>query len=364
MLALALGAGCEAPPEVAYVTERLEIAPDFDYPVCEGTLEHLDEHVTFVEDQLTRWIPPGERVRYYWLTQGVDGWCSEGATGCYYPGTRIVIANSGTVRHELVHAVLDAEAQTNLFLEEALAEVFSGVGAYHELDDGRPTPSQLLWLSREEYKRGDLDYVVASHFMSYLHRDYGVVPLRGLAAQVIDGASPDQLELEFAHEFDRPFSTIETEYVENAPSFFRGLGESQVPTAKVSGLPTEVELDCAQAHTYGPLADGSAGMFRVYELHVPVTGEYELSLQGDAELEVQVVDLRRQRAWGNVVDWHNPVMVHDSRLPPVRAGRKRRLELRSGRHLLVFYSTGYERSLGTLETTFIPPPDPAPDRHP
>jgi hypothetical protein len=363
-LLAALGA-CQAPPEVAYTTERLEIAPDFDYPVCEGTLEHLDGHVTFVEDQLTRWIPPGERIRFYWLTGGVEDWCSEGAAGCYYPGTRVVIGDSSTVTHEIVHAVLDAEARTNLFLEEALAEAFSGVGAYHDPeDDDRPAPSELLWLSPGEYKKGDLDYVVASHFMSYLRRAHGVVPIRGLAAQVVAGASPEELEYEFAHEFEQPFPALEAEYVEGAPNFIRGLGEDQASPARLGAAAIEVELDCGESHTYGPQADGSAGMFRVYQTRVEEAGEYELNFDGDPSLRLKIVDLRRQRAWGNVVDWHNPIAVDDDRLPQLEGGDRASVDLREGLHLLVFSTEGYDPNRATLQVEFVPPPDPSTQRTP
>lgn len=364
LVVAALG-GCEAPPEVAYTTERLEIAPDFDYPVCQGTLDHLDGHVTFVEDQLTRWIPPGERVRFYWLTRGLQDWCSEGAAGCYYPGTRIVIGDSSTVTHEIVHAVLDAEARTNLFLEEALAEAFSGVGAYHDPDDdARPSPSELLWLSPDEYRQGDLDYVVASHFMSYLRSAHGVAPVRGLAAQVVAGASPDELEIEFDYEFDQPFSSLEAEYVEGAPTFIRGLGENQATVAAVGPAAIDVELDCGEVHTYGPNADGSAGMFRVFQTQVPQAGEYDIAIHGHPDLELRIVDLRRQRGWGNVIDWHNPVVLDDAKLPAMHGGDRLRVNLRSGLHLMVFSTEGYDPSRASLQMQYVPPPDPWTQRTP
>ncbi len=353
--ALALGAGgCQEAPAVAYVTDRLEIAPDFDYPVCEGTLQRLDKHVTFVEDELAQWIPPGERIRFYWLTDGVGGWCSDGATGCYYPGTRIVIGDSSTVTHEIVHSVLDAEAQTNLFLEEALAELFSGVGAYHRPGRGnRPAPSELLWLSPADYRQGDLDYVVASHFMSYLYRAHGKAPIRGLASSVVSGASPSELEVEFDAEFDGPFPEIEANYMAKAYHYYRGLRDPLVPAAQLGAGPVELELDCDGSHTYGPRWDGEPGMYRVFSTWVPQPTRFALKLHGEDPLELQIVSLKQQRDLGHVVDWNNPGTIEGIDLPHLVGGEETVVNLHAGTHLLVFSTPGYEGTLATLESQVL-----------
>ncbi|MEM6992707.1 MAG: hypothetical protein AAF721_19490 [Myxococcota bacterium] len=44
--------GCGELPAVQYETDRLQIAVDFDAPLCEGTLAALDEHVSRVESTL------------------------------------------------------------------------------------------------------------------------------------------------------------------------------------------------------------------------------------------------------------------------------------------------------------------------
>ena len=90
-LALLGLAGCKEVPEVAYETEHFEIAPDFDYPVCGGTLAHFEDHLAFVESSLARTVPHGERIRFYWITRDIDSWCRSRAIGCYYPGTRVIV---------------------------------------------------------------------------------------------------------------------------------------------------------------------------------------------------------------------------------------------------------------------------------
>ena len=70
----------------------------------------------------------------------------------------MIIGTGESVSHEIVHVVLNAEAQTNYFLEEALAERYSGVGAYHrDVYDTRPNPSELLWLSPTDYRYPFMD---------------------------------------------------------------------------------------------------------------------------------------------------------------------------------------------------------------
>jgi hypothetical protein len=355
LAALASAAGCQQAPEVRYVTDRLEIAPDFDHEVCQGTLDHLDEHVTFVENELTRWIPPGERIRYYWLTDGLDGWCSDGAAGCYYPGTHVVIGDSSTVTHEIVHAVLDAEARTNLFLEEALAEVFSGVGAYHDpTGSQRPEPSELLWLSPAEYREGDLDYRVASHFMSYLYRTHGRAPIRGLASTVVAGSSPDEIESVVLDEFKLPFSSIEETYIDEADSYYRGLADDSIESVKLKHAPLEVELDCGTANTYGPLWDGGAGTYRVFSTWVDEPTRYELTLHGPDELELRIIDLRRQRSRGVVVDWHNPHTLVPLKAPTIHGGETHVVDLSRGRYLLVYSTEDYEPLHATLSAALVP----------
>src|SRR5262245_43433712 len=178
-------ASCNEVPAVAYETEHFEVAPDFDHPICAGTLAHFEAHLEFVESELARSIPFGERIRFYWITEDLDSWCSERAAGCYYPGTRAIIANGASVTHEIVHAVLNAEAQTNYCLEEAIAELYSGVGAYQYPGfEDRPSPGELLWLSPSDYRFGELDYAVAGHFMSYVEAQFGTGSTRALAAVV------------------------------------------------------------------------------------------------------------------------------------------------------------------------------------
>src|SRR5687767_6697353 len=73
------------PPDVKYETRFLEIAPYFDFPICEGTARVLDEHVAHLANVM-KVSPVKKPLRIYWGQEGVSETCPEGADGCYSPG--------------------------------------------------------------------------------------------------------------------------------------------------------------------------------------------------------------------------------------------------------------------------------------
>jgi hypothetical protein len=344
MLGLLGSVGCKEVPEVAYETEHFEIAPDFDHPICQGTLTHFEEHLSFVESSLARSVPFGERIRFYWITEDLDSWCSSRAVGCYYPGTRVIVGTGESASHEIVHAVLNADARTNYFLEEALAEVFSGVGAYHrdELDE-RPSPSELLWLSPTDYRFGELDYAVASHFMAYIYQDYGSGSTRGIANVVVTGAGPPELEEVFARFTNRDFDFIEADYKAHASTYYAGLHDKHITEIEDRAW-IDVSLRCDEDATFGPLPDTSPGMYRSLRLELPDPQLIEFELDAPADVRVTVVDIRRERGAGYVVDFFHPLLSGRREHPILHGGEQGQFELRAGTHLLVIERDGYDYS--------------------
>lgn len=340
-LAFAL-VGCKEIPEVAYETEHFEIAPDFDHPICAGTLAHFEDHLSFVESALARSVPFGERIRFYWITEDLDSWCSDRALGCYYPGTRVIVGTGESATHEIVHAVLNADARTNYFLEEALAERFSGVGAYHRpaLDD-RPSPGELLWLSPTDYRFGELDYAVANHFMAYVHREFGSGSTRGIAEVVVSGAGPPELQAVFERYTGFDFEFIESDYQARADAFYPGLREDEV--ARVTDRQfVDVSLRCDQDTTFGPLPDSSPGMYRTLRIVLDDPQLVDFELRAPADVRVTVVDVRRERGAGVVVDFFHPTLSGRREHPILQGGERGSFELRSGTHLLVVERPSYE----------------------
>ncbi|HVH97925.1 MAG TPA: hypothetical protein VM869_04420 [Enhygromyxa sp.] len=340
--ALLVLAGCREIPEVAYETEHFEIAPDFDHPICAGTLAHFEDHLDFVESALARSVPFGERIRFYWITEDLDSWCSDGSLGCYYPGTRVIVGTGESASHEIVHAVLNAEATTNYFLEEALAELFSGVGAYHrdELDQ-RPSPSELLWLSPTDYRFGELDYEVAAHFMAYVYREYGSGSTRGIAEVVVSGAGPPDLEQVFERFTGFDFDYVEADYEARASVFYPGLREDDVALVSDRRF-HDVSLRCDEDTTFGPLADASPGMYRTLRVVLEDPQVVEVELRAPADVRVTVVDVRRERSSGRVVDFFHPKLSGRREHPIVHGGERVSMSLRAGTHLLVIERAGYD----------------------
>lgn len=340
-LALAL-ASCKDIPEVAYETEHFEIAPDFDHPICAGTLAHFEDHLRFVESALARPVPFGERIRFYWITKDLGSWCNSRAAGCYYPGTRVIIGTGESASHEIVHAVLNAHAHTNYFLEEALAERFSGVGAYRRAAlDQRPPPGDLLWLSPTDYLFGELDYAVASHFMAYVHTEFGTGSTRGIAGVVVSGAGPPELEAVFERFTGYDFDTIEADYDARARAFYPGLRDNDVE-AIVERRFLDVSLRCDEDTTLGPLPDDSPGMYRTSRLELDDAQAVDFDLRAPADVRLTVVDIRRERTAGRVVNFFHPKLSGRREHPQLHGGERARLDLRAGTHLLILEREGYE----------------------
>jgi hypothetical protein len=342
-LAFGLGlAGCSELPEVAYETKHFEVAPDFDHPICAGTLAYLEDHLHFVESSLARSVPYGERIRFYWITEDLDSWCSRRAVGCYYPGTRIIVARGESISHEIVHAVLNAEAQTNYFLEEALAELYSGTAAYHrDIHDTRPDPSELLWLSPLDYRFGELDYEVAAHFMSYVEHRFGNGTTRALADVVVTAAGPPELEQAFARFTGISFEQLEQDYEASAPSYYSGLRELDVP-AILDERWVDVSLHCDREDTFGPLPDETPGMYRTLRLVLEDPSAVDVELVGPPEVSATFVDIRRERGAGVVLDFHHPKLSNRREHETIHGGEAKTFQLRHGTHLVVIAREGYE----------------------
>ena len=338
------GAACTDIPDIAYETEHFEVAPDFDYPICAGTLAYFEEHLSFVESSLARSIPFGERIRFYWITKDLDSWCSERALGCYYPGTRVIIGGGESVSHEIVHAVLNAEAQTNYFLEEGTAELYSGVGAYRRTrHDNRSAPGELLWLSPTDYRFGELDYAVAAHFMAYIETEFGDGSTRGIADAIVTAAGPPELEATFERFTGISFDQLELNYEQYARNFYPGLHDGDIPLLRDERW-IDVSLRCDEELTFGPLPDGSPGMYRSLRLELSAPRTVEFELRGPEQISVQVIDIRRERAAGVVVDFKHPKLSGAVEHPIIYADELSSAQLRAGTHLVLISQPDYEYS--------------------
>ncbi|NVB42363.1 hypothetical protein G6O69_31360 [Pseudenhygromyxa sp. WMMC2535] len=335
-------AACTEVPEVRYRTEHFEIAPDFEQPVCEGTLAYFEEHLSFVESSLAKTVPYGERIRFYWITDDLDSWCSSTALGCYYPGTRVIIGSGDSVAHEIVHAVLNAEAQNSLFLEEGLAELYSGVGSRRP-QSSSPVPSELLWITSSGYRYGQLDYNVAMHFMAYLNAARGPSTVRAIANTVVTGAGPPELERALERFTNRDYDALELQYLEQNAYYYPGLREDAV-TAIESERWLDVSLRCSEDTTMGPLWDLEPGMYRTLRLELDQTQAVQFETRAPEGVSITVVDVAAERGKRRVVDFHHPKLSGRVEHPELHGDGVEVLQLNAGTHLIVVSRAGYTAS--------------------
>lgn len=365
---------CSPLPEVKYETDRFRIAPDFDDPICEGTLVALDEHLDQVEDGLGR-VGQEDPYLLYWMREGIVDACGEGRGGCFFPSTRVMFARGTSITHEMTHAVLDSEGES-YFLEEGMAELLSGVGVYYDPEEADESPADRLRLSRSTYREGGFDYVGAAHFMRWVYDRRGFRGVRRLALEVEDGASPEHLEDALEDIMGQPLHEIEANYRHDARRAYEGLGYDRTPAVRVDAVDEDDELDgpeaftisvsadldCGTVETMGPLPDERRGMYQVRRVRVPDNVGAVLRVEGDPGTWVQVFDPYALKYRGVMTDWMLPSKQIDRDALELRAGEVVQAELRPGVWAIVLGSDEVDSSRVSLEVELTappPPPDPS-----
>lgn len=346
--------GCHALPELSIETERLRIATSFDAPVCEGTLAAFDEHVDSVELALgqPRITTP---ILLYWLDDVSDR-CGDGAGGCFYPGTHVVFAEQQSINHEMVHAVLDSTA-TSYFVEEGMAELYSGADVYYRPDPDRARPREALHMSRSEYRKGDLNYAAAAHFMRFVYDRKGEAAMKGLAETIAGGGSTDDIEEELESIFADDIADIESLYFDEAHTYYPGFAARSIEKLTTGELydGVSVELDCADESTHGPLAPDTPGVYSVRWIEVQREGVAEIRVDGEVGGWVILFD--PVRGPGSTTDWSMPQPEVDEDALRLVPGDVVSTQLTKGTHLLVFGADG-DRTELQLRMRMEQPPGP------
>lgn len=368
-------AACSPLPEVQYETDRLQIAPEFDARICEGTLETLDGHLGEVEEGLGQ-IGRTEPYRLYWMREGLDDVCGEGKGGCFFPATRMMFARGGSITHEMTHAALDSEGES-YFLEEGMAELLSGVGVYHEVGEHEEGPAHQLRLSRSAYRAGRFDYSAAAHFMRWVYDARDLDGVRRLASEVEAGASPERLEDTLEEVLHADIEDIETDYRLHAPRAYEGLGYARTPAVPFEAareddegddeawpgpaalvLDVEARLDCAAPDTMGPLLDEEEGMYQVRRIDVPENGGAVLRVEGDAGAWVDVMNPYARARFGVMTDWMRPDPELDDGALRLRPGDEVTMELRPGVRAVILAAEGTASRRVSLHVELAPPEPP------
>ncbi len=266
-------------PPVKYTTSRLEIAPDFEQPVCAGSIALLDGHVARVERLLE--LPlSGERIRVYWLTGNVEQYCAiEHVSGCAHG--RTVYSDWTSLHHELVHAVAWSMGSTDRMLAEGVAVAFDG--SDHGFGVWRPDVllGGNVW--------DDLDYATAGRFVRFLYEKHGIEPLAITYRSLDRNESHAAVERAFELAYGRTFAGLEREYYDEAPAVYPGIGYCDHPMLDWHGdvWRHTISLACDGAATRGPVFDaGTLFMYTVVTLELARGGVYELDVEG-----VEFVDM-------------------------------------------------------------------------
>jgi hypothetical protein len=246
-----------------------------------------------------------------------------------------VFAEEQSITHEIVHAVLDSTA-TSYFVEEGMAELYSGADVYYRPDPDHDRPADALHMSRSQYRAGRLDYTAAAHFMRFVYAARGEEAMKGLAEMIARGGSRDDIEKEIEELFDDDIEDIETAYFHESQTYYPGFAAKTTEEVTVGELwdGVKVELDCDDDTTRGPLRRDSGGVYHVRWVEVERKGKAEITLDAEIGGWAYVFDPVSDR--GSVTNWAMPQPEVDPHAVHLLAGETRTVEMQPGKYLVVF----------------------------
>ncbi|WP_096333355.1 hypothetical protein [Nannocystis exedens] len=229
-------AACQPePPAVAFVTDRFDIAPEFDGPLCAGNIPYMEARLSWLEEVLE--VEPVGRVRYNWVSDA--GEFCDGPLACAIGHT--LYGPWSEFEHELVHVIATTSmGRASPFLEEGLAVALTSLSA------APGVPSE--WLGRfphdlETTARGDF-YGGAGHFVRFLLDTRGMAPWKRLYAASDYDDSAATLRARFAEAYGESFAEIEAEYLDAAWDAYPPLSGCPAPDL-LPWMPSgEFALEC------------------------------------------------------------------------------------------------------------------------
>jgi len=278
---LALATACQDLPKAQYHTEHLELATDFDAPVCEGTLDMLDRVAGRIVSSLAS-EPTLDRFQVHWLEHSIDDVCDD-ATGCFYANTRMVFARGRSITHELVHATIDSGGEA-FFVEEGIAELMGGSGVHSNPTRLQGRLAEQLALPSHDYRHGALSYPEAAHFVQWLRDEEGPWAIHQLAADLAAHGTAADIRARLEDVLHLPIAEIEDRYVETARVTYPGTMDDLVdewvlwPTRSVWAT---LAFECDDPSVLGPLPGALPGMYRVVRLKVPEAQVVRIDVDGD-----------------------------------------------------------------------------------
>jgi hypothetical protein len=245
VLLLGICASCRQPPEVAFVSDRFAIAPEFAGELCGGNIAFMETRLAAIEALLG--IEAPGRIRYNWV-EDVDGFCHEEAEACAEGAT--IFGPWKYFEHELVHAAVTGSlGRPKSFLGEGVAVALSG---------GSIAPTSVMpseFLGRTPRDSSAVDnrdfYGTAGHFVRFLLDEFGPEKLVQLYRASDYDDSVAQFRGQFEQAYGLSFDEVEALYLDAAYDVYPPPFGCPEPTMAWDGVAfvAEVAVDCSEAAT-------------------------------------------------------------------------------------------------------------------
>jgi hypothetical protein len=268
-------AGCEAEnlnlPPVTWEGKNILFGTTQKELPCRGTLAALDHRVDILNDMLGTALPPGKKIRLYWLPDQMNRTpCNEGADGCasvidnkMYAFVRELDA----AEHEMTHLLLwPFGVGHNLFVE-GLAECFGGL--FHA--------DSLTWsITREDVEAliennrlNRYQYREAGMFACCLAQRFGVSKTKEAAFL----SRPNWKRSDFNRGFEKIFGTSFDEVADDFATDEKGCYEiplrCEAPeiTLPIDGRwAQDIYIDCKDTATLGDTISGTMKTSRLIQI--------------------------------------------------------------------------------------------------
>lgn len=287
----ALCTGCQQLPDVTYETAHAEIGTFFDAPLCAGNLALVDDRIQELGSTLD--VPLDSRFRLYWGAEGLAEYCTRDGQptpgGCHHLDRDVSFVQSGTLEHELVHAVGDRVGAMEVFFEEGIAHVLSG--ALMGGQEFQVLPSSLVGLSSEGFGLASGSGATSNHFVHFLIDERGMAPLNELRKLLPRNSSRDRALEAFESVYGAPMAELEADWAERAPFSYDEIYVDPLPADRWQGddLTIRRTLACDDVLTHGPLEgigvpeelQEQEGMYTTATFDIVVPGIYDIGSTGE-----------------------------------------------------------------------------------
>jgi hypothetical protein len=287
----------------AYEGEHVVVVADPSRELCAGTIEHMDTYIERLAAHMGFELPVFERrIRFEWVNdeQTLADRCgfSDPAAGC----TRkdgVIFALQAPLNHEFVHSLafgLPGNPRPAPFFTEGLANAHEGYGAY-------PMPPYYYTYSdadiddlvqQSAHELGNPGYQIAGRFAARLAATHGISKYLDLYTR-LDAAvkDPDKIDAAFMSALGTTFAAEVAAFSPpwTTDNYDPLLSECGAPDVPWDGelLRMEEFLSCGEDRAIGPY-DGDK-LVLDYTIDIPVSGGYELRIEGDDQASTIIPDI-------------------------------------------------------------------------